>query len=96
MPHPIDAIASLTQSQNLLELIHTAQRLQALAALRQRMDTEKAKEVDDTSVTRDQQAEGKTIRDDDPRKQRQRRQNPDDELGNEEQESPPPHIDIVV
>jgi len=96
MPHPIDAIASLTQSQNLLELIHTAQRLQALAALRQRMDTEKAKDKDDTSVNRDEQAQGKAIRDDDPRKQRQRRQNPDEELGHEEQESPPTRIDIVV
>jgi hypothetical protein len=96
MPRPIDGVASVTQSQNALELVQTAQRLAALAAQRQQADTEKTKAADLQRVTREEQAKGKTIRDDDPRKDRERRQKPEEELGHEQQDEALPKIDIVV
>lgn len=96
MPRPIDAAASLTQSQNALELVQTAQRLAQLAQQRQQVETEKTKVADKTQVTKDEEAQGKTIRDDDPRQGRRRKRKLDEELGHEKQDDPPQHVDIVV
>lgn len=96
MPRPIDGVASVTQSQNALELVQTAQRLAALAAQRQQAETQKTKAKDLAQVAREEQARGKGIRDDDPRKEKERRQQPEDELGNKPQDEPPQKIDIVV
>jgi hypothetical protein len=96
MPRPIDGVASVTQSQNALELVQTAQRMAALAAQRQQAETEKTKAKELLQVAREEQARGKGIRDDDPRKEKERRQNPEDELGNKPQDEPPKNIDIVV
>lgn len=96
MPRPIDGVASVNQSQNALELVQTAQRLAALAAQRQQKDTEKTKAQELEQVTREEQARGKGIRDDDPRKEKERRQHPEDELGKKPQDEPPKYIDIVV
>jgi hypothetical protein len=96
MPRPVDGVASLNQSQNVLELVQTAQRLAALAQQRQQAETEKAKARDAAQITREEQAQGKQIRDDDPRKGKERRHNAEEELGHDEQEEAPKRIDIVV
>lgn len=96
MTRPLDGVASVQQSQNVLELVQTAQRLAALAAQRQQAETEKAKVREQLQVAREEQAHGKQIRDDDPRKNKERRQDPDAELGHEQQEGAAPKIDIVV
>jgi hypothetical protein len=96
MTRPIDGVASVSQSQNVLELVQTAQRLAALAAQRQQTDTEKKKALDLVQVTREEQAQGKQIRDDDPRKSKERRQQPEAELGHEQQPETAAKIDIVV
>jgi hypothetical protein len=96
MPRPIDGVASITQSQNALELVQTAQRLAALATQRQQAETDKTKAKELIQVAREEQARGKGIRDDDPRKEKERRQHPEDELGHKQQDEPPKTIDIVV
>ena len=93
---PIDGIAALLQAQNAQELLNSAQREAAIARLRHETETERTKDIQQTSVTRKDEAAGKSIRDDDPRRERQRRRHPDDELGNEEQDRPPRRIDIVI
>lgn len=95
MPRPIDAAASLLQSQNVLELAQTAQRMAQIAQIHQQALTERAKEQEESSITRDEEAAGKTIRDDDPRSGRRRRRRPGGEHGCGEQNAPP-HVDIVV
>ncbi len=96
MPRPIDGVASVTQSQNALELVQTAQRMAALATQRQQADTDKTKAADLKRVTREEEARGKSIRDDDPRQGRERRQKPEEELGHAAQDDAPTKIDIVV
>lgn len=93
---PIDGIATLLQAQNAQELLNSAQREAAIAQLRHEAETERTKDIQQTSVMRKDEAAGKSIRDDDPRRERQHRRNPDEELGNEKQDRPPEHIDIVV
>ena len=94
---PIDGIATLLQAQNVQELLNSAQREAAIAQLRHEAETDKAKDIYQTTVTKHEEASGKTIRDDDPREERRHRDDdPEDELGNEEQETPPPQIDIVI
>lgn len=73
MPRPVDGAASITQSQNALELVQTAQRLAALAQARQQTSTEKAKEAAQTTVTKQEEAQGRAIKDQEPRQGRPRR-----------------------
>jgi hypothetical protein len=96
MVRPVDGQLSLLQAQNALELLQSAQREQAINQLKQEADTEKAKDLYQSTVTKGEEVEGKAIRDEDQRKHRERRQNPEEELGHEEQDQPPENIDIVV
>jgi hypothetical protein len=92
MVRPVDGVASITQSQNALELVQTAQRLAALATARQQGSTAVAKEAQATTVNKQAEAQGRTIRDDEPRRRRPRRDEKDQpEL---EEDAPPEHIDI--
>jgi len=93
---PIDGQLSLMQLQTILEMIQSATREGALTQSRQEADTEKAKDIYQTTVTRHEEVTSRAIRDDDPRKDRERRHNPDEELGHEEQDEAPPSVDIVV
>ena len=95
MTRPIDGQLSLMQLPPILEMIQTAQREAAVNQLRQETDTEKVKDIYESTVTRKEELQGKIIRDEDPRRDRERRQDPDQELGHEEQESAP-QIDIIV
>ena len=92
MVRPVEGVASLTQSQNALELVQTAQRLAALAAARQQGSTAVAKEAQATTVNKQAEAKGRTIRDDEPRHRRPRR-DPKEQPTSEE-DAPPEHIDI--
>ena len=96
MVRPIDGQASMLQQPNLLELIQTAQREAAIARLKHEAATEKAKDLEQTSVVRYEETQHKAIRDDDPRRSRQRRRSLDDELGHAEQEPAPEGIDIII
>lgn len=94
---PIDGVATLLQAQNAQELLNSAQREAAIAQLRHEAGTDKARDIYQTTVTKHEEASGKTIRDDDPREERRPRQEAEvDEPGTEEQETPPAHIDIVI
>ena len=92
MVKPVEGVASLTQSQNALELVQTAQRLAALATARQQSSTAVAKDAQATTVNKQQEAQGQTIRDDDPRRRKPRRDLKDQP--EREEDAPPEHIDI--
>ncbi|MBN2082976.1 hypothetical protein JW859_12325 [bacterium] len=94
MVRPIEGILSLSQVQTALEMLQTAQREAAIAQLRQERDTEKAKDIYQTTVTEREEARGRTIRDDDPRQGRPRRER--DDLPRPENDDDAPHVDIVV
>lgn len=96
MPRPVDGVASLTQAQNALELVQTAQRLAALAALGQQADTKKSKAVERERVTREEEACGKSIRGDDQRRNRERRRKSGAPPAPSPREDAAPGIDIVV
>ena len=95
---PIDGVATLLQAQNAQELLNSAQREAAIAQLRHEAETDKARDIYQTTVTKHEEASGKLIRDDDPREERRPQRQPEDEPEPEEtgQEAPPPHIDIVA
>lgn len=96
MTRPIDSAVVLSQVQTALEMLQTAQREAALARLRHETDTDRAKEADQTAVTKQQEVSGKTIRDQDPRRHRQRPPSREPEDEDDEQYPPPPVIDIIV
>jgi hypothetical protein len=95
MVQPIDGAASLIQAQNVQELLASAQREVALAQLRHMSDTERTRELDQATINKEEEAQGKTIRDDDPRQGRKRQSREDMPERNDE-DPPPQHIDIVV
>ena len=94
MTRPIESAVILSQVQTALEMLQTAQREAALARLRHESDTDRAKEADHTSVTRQDEVVGRTIRDSDPRRRRPQRQHTEDD--DEDQEQTRPTIDIIV
>ena len=95
MVRPVDGQASLLQSQNIQELLQSAQREAAIAADRHSSDTKKAKDIYETTVTKSEQAQGKLIRDDDPAKGGKHREAQDSEERSAEEDAPG-RIDLKV
>lgn len=95
MTRPIDGQLSLMQLPQILEMIQTAQREAAVNQLKQESDTEKAKDTYETSVTRNEEVEGRTIRDEDPRRGRERRRRPDKAPGRDQHDQAL-QVDILV
>ena len=85
-----------SQVQNALEMLATAQRELAIAQTRYESDTDRTRDLDRATITKEAEARGRTIRDDDPRGGRRQRRSWDEELGRDEQDDPPPRIDIVI
>jgi hypothetical protein len=83
------------QAQNVQELLASAQREVALAQLRHLSDTERTKELDQATINKEEEAQGKTIRDDDPRQGR-KQQSREDLPERQSEDEPPPRIDIIV
>lgn len=95
MTRPIESAVILSQVQTALEMLQTAQREAALARLRHESDTDRAKTTDHTTVTRQDEVVGRTIRDSDPRRRQPQRQRTEDDE-DEDQERTRPTIDIIV
>lgn len=94
MTRPIESAVILSQVQTALEMLQTAQREAALARLRHESDTDRAKETDHTTVTRQDEVVGRTIRDSDPRRRQRQRQPAEDD--DDDQAQTRPTIDIIV
>jgi hypothetical protein len=92
---PIEGALSLMQIQTALEILQTAQREAAIARIRHESDSDKARDIYQTTVTEHEEVSGKTIRDDDPRESRKRRPEEEDQPAREDQDEPP-HVDIIV
>jgi hypothetical protein len=101
MVKPVDGQASLNQAQNALELAQTVQRLAELAQARQRLSDAAAQRVEHDAVVKQEEAKGRTIRDDDPRQSHKQKRSPKDEQRPPDEEKRPQdhrgrHIDLEI
>jgi len=92
---PVEGQLSLMQVISALEMLQSAQREQVIVAERHIQTTERIKDIYDRTVTRDEEAQGKIIRDEDPRKHRERPPMPERKQDEDDIEETP-EIDIVV
>ncbi len=93
---PIEGQLSLMQVISAMEMLQSAQREQVVVTGRHEQRTEQIKDIYEKTVTPDEAAEGKVIRDEDPRKNRERRQMPKRDSDEDPDAPPAPEIDILV
>lgn len=90
----INGQASLVSQPGVNETVQSAQRMQAVAEIKQEHQAERKRDEFISTVVKNEEAQQKQIRDDDPRQQRQRRKFVKD--GRPKEDEPAPSIDIVI
>jgi hypothetical protein len=90
----INGQASLVSQPGLNEIVQSAQRAQAVVDVQKEQQAERKHDEYVSTVVKNQEAEAKQLRDDDPRQQRPRRQLKDNER--QDAEPAPPNIDITI